>query len=725
MEKIINITLGGRSIAIEDAAYAKVQTYVESLREYFKNEEGRDEIVTDIEARFAELMHEKLRKGAAHITETDVDEMIATLGRPEDFETDASGATGATPHFTFTEKRRLYRDQNNKILGGVCSGIANWLKIDPTIVRILFAIVTFGGYGTGFLIYIGLWIFLPARNMDVYDGKRMFRDPDNKWLGGVAGGIGAYFNINTNTIRWVLSIPLILSALRGMNAFGWNNDFDIFPNLVFNGLSGTFIFLYIILWIILPEAHTPYQKMEMRGQPIDVNSIKQNVQSSMGDMSDRLKNWSKEVKDSAEKIGQKANEFTRSRGKEFGKEFTYVARRSSRGIGYVIAMIFKAIFVFIGAIIAISLLGILLTFLFSGFAFAPINNFLWTSDTQQMLGWGTLILFIGIPIIGMFVWLVRKIFHIRTPGNYLNWTFGGLWAIGWVCLMFFLASVSGDLKRYESVETPILISQPSGNKIIFKVTQPKLVYEGNFGWINSNNHDWEGLNINSDTLKLSNIKLSFEKSDDTLYHFSIIKHALGKSDTDAIARAEKINYNIVLNDSIADMAPGFAVDKDTKYRLQNIIILVKVPVGKKINIEESVFEKLSNMNIEFNNRLKWGGNAKFVFKDSRRYRTNTDYTMQSDGSLISDDNETIQVDKSSSKSKTNNDNYRWKGFDGSDTVTSIIAPPPPLPPASLSDTSQIYHYNENPSDNKTKEQIIKELEQKQKEIEELKKKIQQ
>lgn len=166
MKQIINITLGGRNLAIEDTAYEKVQDYIKSLREYFSNEEGRDEIVADIEARFAELMNDTIRKGADHITDAHVEAMMATMGRPEDFAAqDNTGAPGYNPNFTFKEKRGLYRDASNKMICGVCSWIANLLNIDPTVVRVLFAIVSFGGFGTGIFIYIGLWIFLPARNI--------------------------------------------------------------------------------------------------------------------------------------------------------------------------------------------------------------------------------------------------------------------------------------------------------------------------------------------------------------------------------------------------------------------------------------------------------------------------------------------------------------------------------------------------------------------------------
>src|SRR6185295_7998639 len=89
MKKIININLSGRVIPIEDSAYEKLQGYIESLRRYFANEEGRDEIVNDIESRIAELFSETLKKGATCITDADVQAVMASMGRPEDFEAEA------------------------------------------------------------------------------------------------------------------------------------------------------------------------------------------------------------------------------------------------------------------------------------------------------------------------------------------------------------------------------------------------------------------------------------------------------------------------------------------------------------------------------------------------------------------------------------------------------------------------------------------------------------
>src|SRR5689334_16787203 len=179
MKKIININLSGRVIPIEDSAYEKLKGYIESLRHYFAREEDRDEIINDIESRIAELMNEKIRKGAACITDADIDEIASSMGRPEDFEAEASDKgqsstkSSTQQESTYTERRarrRLYRDSNDKFIAGVCSGIAAYLNVDPAIVRILFAIITFGGFGLGFLAYIILWIFVPAQGVEGYMG---------------------------------------------------------------------------------------------------------------------------------------------------------------------------------------------------------------------------------------------------------------------------------------------------------------------------------------------------------------------------------------------------------------------------------------------------------------------------------------------------------------------------------------------------------------------------
>ncbi|HLL41511.1 MAG TPA: PspC domain-containing protein, partial [Segetibacter sp.] len=154
MKKVININFQGRVIPIEETAYDIMKRYVESLRLFFANEEGRDEIINDIEGRIAELFGESLKKGSTCITDADVNTIIDSMGRPEDFEDDEAkvhsqleGDSAQQQSYTYEQRtnegRRLYRDENHKVIAGVCSGIANYFNIDPVVIRILF-LVTLG-----------------------------------------------------------------------------------------------------------------------------------------------------------------------------------------------------------------------------------------------------------------------------------------------------------------------------------------------------------------------------------------------------------------------------------------------------------------------------------------------------------------------------------------------------------------------------------------------------
>lgn len=708
MKQIINIQLGGRSIAMEDTAAQKVQQYLESLRAHFSKEPGRDEILSDIEARFSELMSEKLRKGAPHITDADVDEMIATMGRPEDFAEDAEAQEPGTAYSAFTNSsRKLYRDANNKVLGGVCSGVANWINVDPSIVRVLFAIIAFGSFGTGLLIYILLWIFLPSRNLEGYKGKRLFRNPDDKKIGGVASGIAAYFGKEANTVRLIFLLPFILSIINGIFSQG---NFDPFRGVFFSSLSGTFLTAYIILWIVLPEAISPYEKMEMHGQPVDLNSIKNNVQNSMGDVTDRIKTWGKEVQESAERFGNAGKSY----GRNFGREFGTAAGRGARGLGHGIAVVIKAFFLIIFGTIIFSLFIGLMALLFSGYVFAPFNNFLWTSENQQFLAWATVILFIGAPIVGSVIWLFRMILNVTTPGNYLSWLFGGLWAFGWVFLVLFVSSLSKDFKRNQTTETPVAITQPQHGKLILTVSQPELEFSGDFSWMHDRNESISGFSLTKDTLKLSDIAVQFEKSPDSLYHVSLERQSFGNTDEDALARLNKIRYTVASADSILDLASGFSIDKTSKYRLQRVQVVVQVPVGKQVQLDPSVNGKLNTLDID----IESGESRIRRIRERRNYRfytPNTAYTMTADGVLKSEN-----APAESGAPGRSDTAYRWQEPAGNtDTAAKEI----PAGTYRYSSTTAQKDSGSNKPENLSREELNRLLQQKEKEIEELRKKV--
>ncbi len=635
MKKIITINLSGRVIPIEDSAYERLQAYVESLRRYFSNEEGRDEIINDIESRIAELMNDRVRKGAACVTEADVEDIITSMGRPEDFDaggepTEASQA-GPQPQYAYTETRgakRLYRDSSDKFIGGVCSGLAGYLNVDPAIVRILFAIITFGGFGLGFVAYILLWIILPERDLDNYTGKRLYRNPDDRIISGVAGGLAAYFGARASTIRIIFAAPILLSLLIS----ALNGDFEIFPNIVFGSLSGTFILAYVILWMVLPEARTNYEKMEMRGEKVDVNSIRQNVQGGMGSMKDRMKTWGDEVKESAQKFGDRAKQFADTRGRTFAREVGETARSGGRGLGHAIGVLFKVFFLFIVGTIAFGLFVAVIALIFGGIAWWPVNNFIWTSKWQQLYTWGTIIFFLAVPLIAIITWLIRRIIGVRSRNSYLGWTFSFLWLIGWVCAILLATSITKDFREYEHTNNVVDLNQPKNGKLIVAVSEPELEYTGRFDWIND---DGEGWDLTDDTLKLSTVKFNVRASSDSVYHVNLKRYSFGRTEEEALRRAEKIRYSVLSRDSVLDLANGYAIDKDSKFRGQQVEVEILVPVGKKIRFDESVDNKLNPTNVRVRRSYRRNRVVDIdVEEDYRnRFRSGVDYVIGIDGSL--------------------------------------------------------------------------------------------
>lgn len=282
MKKNISINISGIIFHIEEDGYENLRRYLDSITKYFASFEDSSEIMADIESRIAEIFLSRLNEGKQVITVDDVNNLITTMGSVSDFKaaeeteptpntdnaytnsgqnTYAGNTTGNTG---YTSPRSLMRDQKRKILGGVCTGIANYMNIDPLWVRLVFAILAFA-WGFTIFVYIIMWIIVPG-SYDLTEtevGKKMYRDGERKVLGGVSGGVASYLNTDILAVR----IVFILLALAG--GFGF--------------------FLYIILWVILPEARTLTDRMQMQGEPVTLSNIestiKKNQESPTGEES--------------------------------------------------------------------------------------------------------------------------------------------------------------------------------------------------------------------------------------------------------------------------------------------------------------------------------------------------------------------------------------------------------------------------------------------------------
>lgn len=170
MDKTININIAGTLFQIDEDAYRILRDYLQAINNRFKNVQGGHETIDDIETRIAEIFQSQ--KGLAGVISKDnVEAMISIIGKPEDFD---QPPADNEPHFQSGTKKRMYRNPDDKILAGVCSGLGAYLDVDPVLFRVLFVAFT-AVFGTGFLVYLVLWIALPEANTEAKK-REMFGD---------------------------------------------------------------------------------------------------------------------------------------------------------------------------------------------------------------------------------------------------------------------------------------------------------------------------------------------------------------------------------------------------------------------------------------------------------------------------------------------------------------------------------------------------------------------
>lgn len=165
MKKTLTVNLGGTVYHIDEDAYILLDNYLNNLRYHFRKEEGADEIVRDMEARIAELFDEALRGGLQVITIKEVEEVIARMGKPEelnDGEEENASASGEKAYGSESTgtSRRLFRNPDDRVLGGVVSGLAAYFGWDVTWTRIVFILAGFLIHGL-ILAYLLAWIIIP------------------------------------------------------------------------------------------------------------------------------------------------------------------------------------------------------------------------------------------------------------------------------------------------------------------------------------------------------------------------------------------------------------------------------------------------------------------------------------------------------------------------------------------------------------------------------------
>lgn len=530
MNRTITMNLSGIIFHIEEDAYEKLNKYLSAIKGYFQNSDGRDEILNDIEARIAEMLQEKVSSSKQAVLMADVDSVISAMGKPEDFAGDdvhsenADNAKSSDENkntYTGQRRRRVFRDTDNKMISGVCAGIANYFDFDPIWLRGAFAI-SFFVFGSGFL-------------------------------------------------------------------------------------------LYVVLWMIMPEAKTTAEKLEMRGEKVDVNNIGKAVNEEFEDFKKRMKNFGDEVKspENKERIktsAQKAGEFV--------KDVLY-------NIITIFAKVMAVLFVIIGIILMVALLATLFgrgTISMYGspdaslhFSLYELSSAILPNDMPIGYFVAGIILFLGIPLLSIIYAGVKYLFGIKQKNKIVKYTANTLWLCGLGLLMYVGFQLANDFSEQASVKQKTELIQPKTG--IFYLDAKPLNEED----INITYHqrhrihfgNWIMISKDENKFRLAYPTLNIVKSETDSFELVVIKTASGFDKKEAGTRAKNINYVINQADSSLKFNSYYDIDIADKLHAQDVKLILKVPVGKTIFLSErmkKIIFDIDNVNDALDNDMvnrKW------------------------------------------------------------------------------------------------------------------------
>jgi phage shock protein PspC (stress-responsive transcriptional regulator) len=488
MNKTVTVNVGGMVFHIEEQAYEKLKKYLDAIRSYFTTSDGRDEIIQDIESRIAEMFTERIGNSRQVVVEADVEFMINAMGRPEqvagaDDEQSNAQNPGNTSYSTGTTSergyRRLYRDPDDKVVGGVCSGISYYIGIDPIWLRLLFA-AAFFIFGSGFL-------------------------------------------------------------------------------------------LYIILLVIVPKAKTTAEKLEMKGQPVNIDNIKKTIEE--------------EVDDLRNKFG-KSGSFNNA-----SRKGTSAVANFFDVVGQLIVNAARVFFKVIGFIFAFVLMLILFA-LFLGFmgmtgVISNINIPVYVSDLvltkgQMTMGIIAISLVVGIPILMLLYRIIRSLFNIKTESKLINYSSSILFGIGVLIAIWFGTTISKEFRIKEQQRIDIPIFQPKTDTLYLDLVHPHSMRDESYYNSTFSIDDGFSINDNNDTIRISRVNLDIIKADGDKFELVKIVRGRGANRREAEKNANAISYEIMQEDSLIKFSEDFLLPKGTRFRDQKVQMILKVPVGKSI-----------------------------------------------------------------------------------------------------------------------------------------------
>lgn len=547
MKKNISINISGIIFHIEEDGYENLRKYLDSINKYFSSFEDSSEILADIESRIAEIFLSKLNEGKQVITFEDVNALITTMGSVSDFKaaedqpefasstsepkaqpftgdqaqasSESSGSTASSSNTeqrsNFAQSKRLHRDQKRKILGGVCAGLGSHFNIDAVWIRLLFVIF----FGISIIIYFIMWIVVPG-SYDLDEpqvDKKLFRDGNKKVLGGVSGGVAAFLGIDIVAVRILFVV------------------FTIIP-------GGLGLIAYIVLWIILPEAKTLTDRMQMQGEAVTLSNIETNIKKNQ--------NPDDPKEESA------ATKVILFPFRVIGMILTGIAKALGpvmevvRVIIGVLIVMFGVSIVF-GAVVAGGVLfGVMST---DAFSWSEMSSFPIREFTETFPGWIGFAGFVAAVVPGIFVILLGSSVIAK------KMVFGP--AAGWTLFIFFFVSVA-----LLSVGIPriVMANKEQGSfKVVttYNLDGKKAVFKLNEVGMD----DYDGASLRFQGYEGKEFKLEQEFQ------------AQGSTRQKAIEYAKFAMYNVVADDSVLTFDSNITFKENFPFHWQRVELTLYVP----------------------------------------------------------------------------------------------------------------------------------------------------
>lgn len=550
MKKNISINISGIIFHIEEDGYETLKKYLDSINRYFSTFEDSSEILADIESRIAEIFLSKLNEEKQVITAEDVSSLMTTMGSVSDFRAVEDLEEKASESYSkketadtiagapaYVPPKRLMRDQKRKILGGVCAGLGSYFNTDPLWIRLLFAALLFV-YGFTAFVYVIMWIVVPG-SYELEEpelGKKMFRDPQTKVIGGVSGGVAAYLGIDIILVR----VLFILLTFAG----------------------GLGLFLYIILWVSLPEAKSITDKIQMQGEPVTLSNIESNIKKNFN------------IKEGEEE--STATKILLFPFRLIGAILT--------ALGKIIGPLIDIIRVGIGVIIVLT--GIALVFsivvtagiLFGLFATGSVSS-AWLPELHEMEipfevftrafpGW--------LAVAAVVAALIPSIFIILLGASAIAKRIVFQGTAGWTLFVLFFVSVAMLAVGVPKIVYAFHEDGQYNVENIYKVSGKSAVLK-----VNENGMDYDGASLTLRGYAGPDFKLvqSFE--------------AQGSSRSQAIENAKMIEYNVSFSDSVFTFDEDVRFREDAIFRGQHLDMVLYIPYDFPFTMDEGMSRFIS------------------------------------------------------------------------------------------------------------------------------------